>query len=290
MAKTNVRKRNIPTPGRRGQNGSTIGKRRGFAAVGVILSLLAASAAVARWGGSSTMRPGAGPAPAGSPFALDAAHPSKEYIYAGGRLIATEEESGCSGGITASDDLTATASSTATVTLEWTAFTGGPVHHYEVERRSAGSFVTVIFNVPPNTVSVQDTNTLNPNTAYLYRVRAFDSANCPSPYSNTDLATTTIFDEDPLQGQLTTIRTVHITQLRQAVDAVRLTANIGEATWTNPLQDVSAVHFSELRTNLNQALDELSVLGLSPMPIDPAIAPTNTVFAAHLQAVREKVK
>lgn len=222
-----------------------------------------------------------------APANLNSNSPSKEYIYAGGRLVATEEASGCGGGITASNNLTATASSASEVSLLWTAFTG-PVDHYEVERRTTGSFATVIFNVSPAspTVSVSEPN-LSGNTAYLYRVRAFDSADCPSGYSNIDLATTTIFDDDPLQSQVTIIKALHVTQLRQAVDAVRVTANIALASWTNPLDQVRANHFSELRTKLN---DALPLLGFSEMPIDPAIAPGNTVFTAHLQAVREKVK
>lgn len=218
---------------------------------------------------------------------LNSNTPSKEYIYAGGRLMATEEAPGCGGGITASNNLTATASSASAVSLVWTAF-AGPVAHYEVERRTAGAFATVIFNVPPAspTVSLSDMNLSN-NTAYLYRVRAFDSGNCPSPYSNIDLATTTIFDDDPLQSQVTIVKAVHVTQLRLAVDAVRLTANIGAATWTNPLDQVRQIHFSELRTRLNEALP---LLGFSLIPVDPAIATGNTVFASHLQAVREKVK
>ncbi len=257
-------------------------------AAGLVMSLFAAWTMLAYSGVvDSAFRLERSTRQTASPASLNSNSPSKEYIYAGSRLVATEEPSGCSGSITASNNLTATASSASAVSVVWTAFTG-PVHHYEVERRTTGSFATVIFNVQPAspTVSVSDTN-LSSNTACLYRVRAFDSANCPSEFSNIDLATTTIFAEDPLQSQVTIIKAVHVTQLRQAVDAVRVTANIGPAIWTNPLDQVKAVHFSELRAKLNEALVPLN---LSEMPIDPAIAPTNTVFAAHLQAVREKVK
>jgi hypothetical protein len=71
-----------------------------------------------------------------------------------------------------------------------------------------------------------------------------------------------------------------------------VTANIAPASWTNPLNrldQVMAIDFSELRTRLNEALSQLSQLGFSQMP-DPGIAKGNTINAAQLQAVRDKVK
>jgi hypothetical protein len=117
-------------------------------------------------------------------------------------------------------------------------------------------------------------------------VRAVDAAGaCPSEYSNIDLATTIIFLDESLQGQV--IKAQHVTQLRQAVDAVRVTANIGPAVWTSPLNQVSAIHFTELRDRLNEALPLLGFLQISP---DPGIAQGLSVYATHLQAVRDKVK
>lgn len=292
MSKTYVRKRNGPTTSRRGQNGSIIGKRRAFATVSVILSLLAASAAVARWGGSSTMIPGARPAPAVSPFALDAAHPSKEYIYAGGRLVATEEASGCSGSITASNNLTATATSSSAVNLVWAAFTG-PVDHYEVERRTTGSFATVIFNVAPASPNVSVSNiSLSANTAYLYRVRAFDSANCPSGYSNVDLATTTIFAETVASG--VTIKASHINELFTAVNAVRNSAGLAAFSWPTPPAApfvggaIKKDHVQLLRNNLDPAR---SALGLTPQSYtNNPLNIGNIVLAAHILELRNGVK
>jgi hypothetical protein len=96
-----------------------------------------------------------------------------------------------------------------------------------------------------------------------------------------------MFFEEPLQAQITTIKAQHVLQLRQAVDAVRATANIGAASWTGSLVEVHAIHFSELRVKLNEALQQLS---LPPIPTDPTIVPGNTILAIHLQAVRDKVK
>lgn len=221
---------------------------------------------------------------------FNANSPSREYIFGGGsRLLASEEASaGCGSGPGTPGTLTATAGTQTSVALIWPASTG-VVDHYEVERRNGSGSYAVVATVPPatGTVTVTDTNGVIADTAYLYRVRAFDSANCPSPYSNVDLATTTIFTNDPLVAQVTTIQALHVTQLRTAVDAVRATASLNAATWTNPLDQVRAIHFSELRTRLNEALPSL---GLSQIPTDPGIAQGNTVYAVQLQAVRDKVK
>ena len=292
MSKTNVRKQNGPSTKRRGRYRSIVGKRRTFAIAGVILSLLGASAAVSRWGDTSTMTLGARPAPAVSPMPLDAAHPSKEYIYAGGRLVATEEASGCSGGIVASTNLIATASSTSAVNLTWSAFTG-PVDHYEVERRTTGSFATVIFNVPPASPTVSATDSpLSPNTAYLYKVRAFDSANCPSGYGNVDLATTTIFSETVTFG--VTVKAIHITELFTAVNAVRVSAGLGTFSWPTPPAPptvggaIKKDHVQLLRSNLDPAR---SALGLTPQSYtNNPLNVGDIVNAAHIQELRNGVK
>jgi len=225
--------------------------------------------------------------------------PSKEYIYAGGRLVATEEPAGgggCGGSPGTPGPPTATANNPPTsVAIHWPA-SSGTVDHYQVERKQTlldSGYQVVIFNVPPASPVVSTTDsTVIGNTAYVYRVQAFlDAAgNCPSAYSNIDLATTVIFTEDPLVGKETTIKALHIAEVRQAVDAVRTTAGIGGATWTNPLNhldQVRAVDFSELRNRLNEGLSQL---GLSPISGDSTIAPLNIVFATQLQIVRDKVK
>jgi len=181
------------------------------------------------------------------------------------------------------------------VTITWPA-SSGTVDHYQVERKqtlSDSGYQVVNANVPPASPVVSATDSsVNASTAYVYRARAFlDAAGaCPSAYSNVDLATTVIFTDDPLQSRSTIIKAPHVTEVRQAVDAVRTTAGIGAATWTNSNllnQPVRAVDFSELRDKLNQAL---SPLGFSPISTDPAILQGNIVYATQLQAVRDKVK
>jgi len=192
--------------------------------------------------------------------------------------------------------LTSTPSATQ-VSLTWLA-PSGTIDHYEVERseRINDSFIPLSPN--PTSISFTDTSAIN-GKAYLYRVRAVFSGGALSPYSNTDLATAIMFDDDPIirpndpQGRpATAIRAAHLIQLHSAIDAVRYVARLDPAAWKNDpapqLQGlILAIHYTELRTYLNPALTTLSMTTLAT---DPGIAVTQTVLGPHVQDVRDKVK
>lgn len=225
---------------------------------------------------------------------------AKEYIYSGGRLIATEEPAPSatptptpSG--SAPTNLVATAafpSGVANVGLTWGAPSSGPtVVSYVVERRGAGTAFQQIATVQEPTRSYNDTGVAL-NSAYLYRVSAVFSNAGTSDYSNQDLATAVAYSDDPLVAGVTTVKAAHLTQMRAAVDAVRALAGVGAASWqTNPSPapggSILAAHSVELRSNLNPAL---SALGVTQMPSDSTLAVGLPVKAAHIQDVREKVR
>src|SRR5712692_6065478 len=160
--------------------------------------------------------------PASPPTTPSSGSPSKEYVYAGSRLIATEEPASLS----APGTLIATTASdlpVPQVDITWTATSGAD--HYQVERTAnIGTSYTVI-NSNVTTTTFTD-NTVGSVTAYLYRVRAVDSIGNVSPYSNIDLATAISFTDNSLLVGSTTIKVAHITELRQAVNAVRTTAGL----------------------------------------------------------------
>src|SRR5215207_3867338 len=140
--------------------------------------------------------------------------PSKEYIYAGGRLIATEEPNP----MVAPTNLIADTFSSARIDLTWTAAPGA--HHYQVERAPnlGGTFTVVNSNVAGTTY--QDTTVTSVN-AYLYRVRTADAVGNLSLPSGIDVATAITFTDNPLTVGTTPVKVVHLTELRQAVNAVR---------------------------------------------------------------------
>lgn len=178
--------------------------------------------------------------------------------------------------------LVATATSTTTVSVTWSPSTGAT--QYEVRRGTGTPFVTA-------STSYNDTTAVA-GTSYLYTVRAVDSLSRRSAYSAPDVATTVLFTDEPLVAGSTTVKIAHMTQLRQAVNAMRTAAGLSAATFTDPVLtnvNIKAVHVSELRTALNAAR---STLGLSALAYTDAalVAGTTRVKAAHVQELRNGVK
>jgi hypothetical protein len=177
-------------------------------------------------------------------------------------------------------NLAATATTTTQVQLTWTASAGAT--QYEVVRGSNAPVVVGTNNYTDNTVTA--------GNAYLYKVRALDASSRRSPDSAPDLATTFVFTDDPVVAQTTPIKAIHITQLRQAVNAVRAAASLGSFTFTDiSPTNIRAVHIAELRSALGAAR---TALGLASQTFtDPALTPGATVVkAAHVQELRAGVK
>jgi hypothetical protein len=192
-----------------------------------------------------------------------------------------------SGPLATPSGLVATASGTSQVGMNWTGVAGAD--HYEVWRSAnGGAFASV---GSPSGTAFTD-STVSGNTTYLYRVRAVDSVGGASFFSNTDAATTIVFQDDPAVAGVTTIQAAHITELRTAVDAMRAAAALppldADAT-IGVGQVVLASHVAALRTGLDAAR---SAIGLSALAYtDPTlIVGTTLIKAAHVQELRDGVK
>jgi hypothetical protein len=158
-------------------------------------------------------------------------------------------------------------------------------------RRSASSGDYVSLIVTPLT-SISDSTVVAPG-AYVYKVRAIDSSSRLSPLSAPDAAATTTFTNDPLVATVTPVKAAHITELRQAVNALRATGGLTASTFTDPVLSTSlkvkAVHLQELRTALTAAR---TALGLSAVGFtDPTFTVGSThVKAVHVQELRNQLK
>lgn len=182
-------------------------------------------------------------------------------------------------------NLVATATSTSSVTITWSASTNAT--GYQLERSSNnGAFVQI---ATPTTTSYVDSG-LSAGVTYVYRVRATGSGGT-SAYSNVDHATTIVFADDPLVPGVTVIRAVHLTQLRQAVNAVRAAAGLSAVSWTDSSPTgvvIKAVHIEELRNALTPAL---TALGKTALYTDALLTPGATVVkAVHFQELRNLTK
>jgi hypothetical protein len=215
---------------------------------------------------------------------------SKEYIYAGGRLIATEEPASGSG-LPAPANLVANTLSNLTpaqVQISWTATPGAD--HYEVERTPnvSTNYTQIAGNVTGTTFT--DT-TVTSVTAYLYRVRAVATGGSVSPYSNLDVATAISFTDDTLTAGSTTVKAAHANELRQAVNAVRaVTTNLSAASWAETITasatPVRASHILELRTKLDEARSALQM----PTCSYTSIAVGDPIQKVHFEQLRVCVK
>jgi hypothetical protein len=102
------------------------------------------------------------------------------------------------------------------------------------------------------------------------------------------------FTDDPLTTGTTTIKKVHITELRTRIDAVRAVWNLAAYSWTNATITqqstiVQAVDIQELRDALNAAYDAASTT--RPVYTDPNLAVQSTaVKAVHITELRNAVK
>ena len=261
-----------------------------FLAAALLVALAAAGTAGSRL---SFLRAPLFLAPAPAPASPSPPALAKEYVYAGGRMVAIEEPAPPPAGPPPTN-LVATASSSAQASLSWSP-PADPVSHYVVERsQTLNGFVPVASNV-----SGTSYNDSLPGgvAAYLYRVRAVYSSGAQSSYSNTDLATAVVFTDRPLQSGVTVIKAQHLIELRQAVGAVRTLSGLGPASWTYPdpvsepagqrrpiyLEDVL-----ELRAQLDAALTALG--RYQAYPAEPSLARGAKVYKEHFQQIRDRVE
>ena len=178
--------------------------------------------------------------------------------------------------------LTATTTSASSVSVSWTPVSGATT--YTLERKVDGGAFTVV-NAAIAATSFSDGG-LTANKAWLYRVKA--NAGLSTAYSNVDHAVTTIFTDPALTAGIT-IKALHVTQLRTAINALRASTGRTAQTWTdNTLEGIEpkATHLLQLR---NALTDALSTLGKTATYTDPAPAGVN-VKAVHLQQIRDLLK
>lgn len=182
--------------------------------------------------------------------------------------------------------LSATAVSPTRVDLAW-AFAGS-FTQFEIDRRSGGGAFATVGSSLNTTWS--DTTAVA-GVTYVYRVRAVRNGTSSLP-SQPDLATTTFFADGPIVSGATMIRAAHVGELRAAVNAVRYTAGLAAATFTDPILSgvaIKTLHIGELRAALDEAR---AALGLSALTYtDPTLTPGTTVAkGAHVNELRGGVQ
>jgi len=113
-----------------------------------------------------------------------------------------------------------------------------------------------------------------------------------------DIATTVAFTSDPIVSGVTIPAALHVTELRTAINSVRVAAGLGAASWTaTPAagsgQKIAASQIMEMRTRLDEACSLLASVDHNlgpPLYTDPALAGGVRVRGAHIQELRERTR
>ena len=199
-------------------------------------------------------------------------------IRIGGRSIHITQNGSAQGMIA----LAAAATSTNSVSLAWSTVSGATA--YEVYRSSNGSALGLIATTSSSTYT---DNGLSVSRTYLYRVRAVGSTGTLA-YSNIDPATTILFVDPTITPRVTSIKAVHILQLRDAVNAMRAAGLLSYRNFTDPAltgRTVKANHIAQLRSALNEAR---AAIGLPPVTFSqPSLS---VVRASHVNELRAGVQ
>ena len=201
-------------------------------------------------------------------------------------ITSTRTFSSACAAISAPTGVTAAATSTTAVLISWSAVTGAA--SYEVARSSDGTNFTTVGTPAGNSFSDATASAL---TAYLYKVRAKDASDNLSSYSAADLATTVTFTDPSLTPGSISLKALHVSELRSAVNAVRVLAGILPASFTDPALNatitVKAVHVTELRSDLDAAR---AALGFPPLSYTDGSLTAVLIKGVHVQEIRAGVQ
>ena len=181
--------------------------------------------------------------------------------------------------------VSATAQSTSQISVNWNPSAGAT--QYQVARMANAAPMQPIATVPAP--PLLDSG-LASSTAYLYRVRAI-GAGGTSPPSAPDVSTTVVFSDDPITSGQTIVRATHVTEVRTAIDAVRVLAGLAPQSWSTTIVPVSTVIAAndvlEMRGALTPAF---SILGLPALSFANSVMPGATIQSADIQELRSAVR
>jgi len=98
------------------------------------------------------------------------------------------------------------------------------------------------------------------------------------------------FTDDPLAAGVT-VKAIHVTQLRDAINQLRQRAALPQVSWAETVSTgvlIKASHITEMRTGLEQAR---TALGLGPTTYtDPGLTVGTVIKKEHIQEIRDSLK
>ena len=231
-------------------------------------------------------------------YALTPESPAREYIYLADRLLAFDEAAWASAP-SPPTNLRALPCFGRKISLLWNDNSANE-SGFRLERKEGvnGVYALVWDSLAPNAGQHLDAGSdlaggLDPARTYYYRVKAYGASGESVPSNEVVGAPGLPFLTDgTIVPQSTIIRAAHVTELRQAVNAVRACADLPPFNgWTDAsLQGaiIKAIHIQQLRDQLRPAL---STLGLTPPQFsDDPLTAGALVKKKHLDEVRQAVQ
>lgn len=190
-------------------------------------------------------------------------------------------------------NVVATAIAATTVRLSWTGVANATAYEIYGRAPDAGGFGTPTrYNLPPGLIGNTGTLTYDvtqpAGTAYLYKILAVADST-KSADSNVDVATTVLFTDDPLLTG-TTIKAVHLSEVRTAMAALRLQAALGPASVTDGSLSgtiIKSVHVTELQSQIQEARNAIL---LPTLMFSTTAAAGTTVARTEIMELRNAVK
>lgn len=176
--------------------------------------------------------------------------------------------------------LAAEAVSTIEVQVSWTTSPGAS--QYELQRAASNLSFVPVATVSGNSYA----DTVLRDETYVYRIRPIGG----ETWSNLDHVTTFGFTDDPVIANVTSIRSLHLTELRTAINTLRDVAGLSLlSSWTDASPfgaTVKAAHIQELRTALTAALTALGKNIAFANPVSAGAPPR----AVDFQELRDALK
>jgi hypothetical protein len=175
------------------------------------------------------------------------------------------------------------------IDLSWTPAVNVLVDHYTINRGSTLSNVTATANTT-NSTAFTDSSLPSAINTWVYSVTASSTSSPPlTVTSNLDYGTTVQFHNVPVTTS-TAVQPLHVTELRQAIDSIRVAGGNSAAAWTDSSLSgvrIKAHHISEMRSNLVTAVAPFS---FALAPYTYSMFSGQAIHAADINELRNNVK
>jgi hypothetical protein len=272
---------------RRNRPASVIHTRRrgpfpgGKRAVTILALLLGASVLVTAGMLASSQRARNARKAAGTLAPQTSGTPSKEYVYAGGRLIATEEPASSSAPPVPTNVIAKPSGSATSILVSWSPSSGAT--SYTVLRKT--SLIDTGTQIPASASPITDTVTQG--ATYLYYVSASGGGGTSaySTLTSTSFATAFSFVFGAPTAPLTpnsVISAAHVNTIRNAIDAVRRAAGLSNFSYGYSISTGSTIKANDIVDGASQSMrtaitQAYSALGFSAPSFTNSISQGSTV-------------